>query len=161
MKYSVLQGLVLGPSLFNIYLYPLPSIIYKNPNIYYHLYADNIQLYMFLTTNSSPGLNNKLSNCANDIKEWLISNNILLYVSKTTLLNPSPSHIDFLYFLIDNIVISPSPRSSNLGVLCILLFPSFPILLLSLNLQIIIEFRVIKNENKLLYTVYSYSLLKL
>ena len=33
---------------------------------------------MFLPTNSSPGLNNQLSNCANEIKEWIISNNILL-----------------------------------------------------------------------------------
>ena len=87
MKYGVPQGSVLGHSLFSIYLYTLPSIISKYPNIYYHLYADNIQLYMFLTTNSSPGLNKQFSNYANDIKEWLISNNLLLNTSKTTFLN--------------------------------------------------------------------------
>ena len=67
MKYGVTQGSVLGSLLFSIYLYPLPSIISKYSNIYYHIYEDDIQLYMFLTTNSSPVLNNQLSNCANDI----------------------------------------------------------------------------------------------
>ena len=71
MKYGVPQGSVLGHSHFYIYLYPLPSIIYKYPNIYY-------QLYMFLLTNSSPGLNKQLSNCVNDIKEWIIFNNLYL-----------------------------------------------------------------------------------
>ena len=68
---------------------------------------------MFLPTNSSPGLNNQLSNCTNDIKEWLISNNLFLYTSKTTLLNLSPSPTYFPHFLIDNIVICPSSTVSN------------------------------------------------
>ena len=71
MKYGVPQGSVLGSSMLSIYLYPLPSIISKYPNTYYYLYADDIQLYMFLPTNSSPGFNKQLSNCSNDIKEWL------------------------------------------------------------------------------------------
>ena len=59
---------------------------------------------MFLPTNSSPGLNNQLNHCANDIKDWLISNNLLLNTSKTTLnLSPSPTYIP--PFLIDNIVL--------------------------------------------------------
>ena len=59
-----------------IYIY-ISTTIHKYPNIYYHLYADDIQLYMFLPTNSSICLNKQLSNCANDIKEWIISNNLL------------------------------------------------------------------------------------
>ena len=147
MKYGVPQGSVLGPSLSFIYLYPLLSIISKYPNIYYHLYADDTQLYMFLPTNSSPDLNKQLPNCVNDIKEWLISNNLLLNTSKTTLLNLSPSPTYFPPFLIDNIVISPSPTASNLGVL----FPSVLILLPSLNMQIIIYLELEKYENQLLY----------
>ena len=72
---------------------------------------------MFLLTNSSPVLNKQLSNCANDIKEWLISNNLLLNISKAKLLNLSRSPTYFPPFLIDNIVISPYPTASNLGVL--------------------------------------------
>ena len=34
---------------------------------------------MFLPTNSSPYLDKQLYNCSNDIKEWLIYNNLLLY----------------------------------------------------------------------------------
>ena len=118
MKYGVPQGLVLSHSLFSIYLDTciLPSIISKYLNIYYHLYADDLQLYMFIPTNSSPGLNKQLSNYANDIKEWIIYNNLILNTSKTTLLNLSPSPTYFPCFLIDNIVISPSPISFNLGI---------------------------------------------
>ena len=72
---------------------------------------------MFLPTNSSPCLNKKLSYCANYIKEWVISNNLLLNTSKTTLLNLSPSPTYFPPFLIDSIVIYPSLTASNLGVL--------------------------------------------
>ena len=72
---------------------------------------------MFLPTNTSPGLNNQLSNCANDIKEWLISNNLLPNTTKITLLNLSSSPTYFPHFLIEYIVISPSPIASNLGLL--------------------------------------------
>ena len=117
-----------------------------------HLYADNIQLYMFLPTNSSPGFNKQLSN-SNNIKEWLISNNLLLNTSKTTLLNLIPSPIYFPPFIIDKIVISTSPTASNLDetYFLIILFPSFLILLQLLNLQIIIYLELDKYENQLLY----------
>ena len=61
-------------------------------------------IYIFIPTNASLILNNKLSNYANDIKEWFISNNLPLNASKTTLLNIFPS-IYLPPFLIDTIVI--------------------------------------------------------
>ena len=151
MQYGVPQGAVFVPSLFSIYLYPLPSIISKYPNIYYHLYADDIQLYMFLPTNSSPGLNKQLSNCANDIKERLISNNIFLNTSKTTLLNLSSSPTYFPPFLIDNIVISPSPTVSKLCVLfdsTLSFIPHITAIAKSANYHIL---ELEKYENQLLY----------
>ena len=77
---------------------------------------------MFLPTNSLSVLNNQLSNSANDIKEWLISNNFLLNTSKTTLLNLSISPTRFPRFHIDNIIIYPSPTTSNLGIILIKIF---------------------------------------
>ena len=104
---------------------------------------------MFLPTNASPGLNNQLSNCANDIKEWLISNNLLPNTTKITLLNLSSSPTYFPHFLIDDILIYPSPIASNLGLLFD--YTSFLILLPLLNLQIIIHLELKKYENKLPY----------
>ena len=42
---GVLQGSVIGPLLFSIYLRHISSIIRKYPNIYYHIYADDICEY--------------------------------------------------------------------------------------------------------------------
>ena len=51
--------------------------------MYYNLYADNIQVCMFLLTNYSPGLNNQQSNYANDLTKWLISYYLFLKCSLT------------------------------------------------------------------------------
>ena len=106
---------------------------------------------MFLPTNSSPGLNNQLSNCANDIKEWLISNNLLLNTSKTIFLNLSPSPTYFPPFLIDNIVISPSRTASNLGVLFDSTLSFIPHITAITKSAIFIYLELEKYENQLLY----------
>ena len=38
------KGSIIGPLLFYIYLRPISNIIRKYPNIYYHIYANDIQL---------------------------------------------------------------------------------------------------------------------
>ena len=52
----------------SIYVYPIPSMISKYVNNYYHIYADDIEQYVLLTNNSQLTLNHYLSNYANNIK---------------------------------------------------------------------------------------------
>ncbi len=52
LKYGVPQCTVLGPMLFSIYNSPIREIIEKH-NIYYHLYADDGQLYLGFSPNDN------------------------------------------------------------------------------------------------------------
>ena len=53
---------------------------------------NNICVFLLIHYHMS---HNQLSNCANDIKDLLISNNIPINASKTKLFNISPSHTYF------------------------------------------------------------------
>ena len=80
-------------------------------------------------------------------------NNLLLNISKTTFLNLSPSPTYFPPFLIDNIVISPSPIESDLGVLfdSTLSFIPHITAITKSAYYIIIYLELEKYENQLLY----------
>ena len=66
----------------------LSNIISKYPNITYYIYADDIQLIIKIPVNS---LNSNLERleCASEIINWLLRNVLLVYTSKTELLNVS------------------------------------------------------------------------
>ena len=116
IHHGVPQGSVLGPIPFNIYMIPIFDIFNKYPNIGYHSYADDLQVYMILKdpTKDIPILNN----CLEDIRTWLNSNSLSLNSSKTIALHISLSNkstIPNIYIGNDCIPYSRSAR--NLGII--------------------------------------------
>ena len=114
---GVPQRSVLSPLLFTLYILPLFKLIQSFPDISYHIYADDIHLYIKLPINSSPDSNLSLSNCNRHINFWLLSNLLLLKLNetKTELINISHSQSTFPPLFVNNSLFQPKPFITNLG----------------------------------------------
>ena len=79
------QGSFLGPVLFILYVAGLFKIIDKHlPNA--HTYADDTKIYHSFppdTSLSQDAALNSVENCVADIREWMLSNRLLINYSKT------------------------------------------------------------------------------
>ena len=104
-----------GPLLFTLYILPLSKLIQSFPDISYHIYADDIHLYIKLPINSSPVSKLSLSNCIIHINCWLLSNVLLLNETKTELTIISHSQSTFPPLSVNNSLIQPKPFITNLG----------------------------------------------
>ena len=78
---GVPQGSVLGPILFTIYTSPVAHIS-RIHSVCQQQYADDTQLYISLTNDSTFPLN-RLESCLTDLNSWFLSNGLALNPSKS------------------------------------------------------------------------------
>ena len=84
LKFGVPQSSVLGPIiLFSLYTTPLSKVISKHPDVKFHLYADDAQLFIHLIHKNAEIAFDRLGKCLEDVKLWLCANKLKLNADKT------------------------------------------------------------------------------
>jgi exonuclease III len=122
LKYGLPQGSVVGPLGFVLYTHVVGRII-RHHKLDYHLYADDIQLYITIDPNK-PGdvacAIFKLTQCIKDINCWMVKNKLKLNPDKTEFFVMSSVHhqqkLQDLSLHIDDVTITASSSIRNLGI---------------------------------------------
>ena len=91
--YGIPQCSVIGPILFIIYILPIKSIFHKYPNIHYHIYADDLQIYTsFPSSSDSYMIQMSMFKCITDLTECFSHNSLSLNMTNTdTIIFSRPS----------------------------------------------------------------------
>ena len=81
---GVVQGSVLGPILFDMYMSPLEDIFREYNDVKYYRYVDDIVIYSVCAESRLAEALLKLNNCLNDVSLWLLNQNMYLNATKVT-----------------------------------------------------------------------------
>ena len=123
MHFGLPQGSIVGPSGFSIYTLPLGQII-NSFGLYYHMYADDIQLYTTFDPKDPVSINSALSQlslCIDALKNWMYENFLKLNDEKTEFFVAISPHLQRCmspaFLRVGYIYIGPSDSIRNLGVI--------------------------------------------
>ena len=123
LDYGLPQGSIVGPLSFTVYTIPIGRIIQKH-GLSYHLYADDVQLYISFDPSSNLSIDSalsKLTKCISDIQSWMTCNMLKLNNDKTEFfvaLSPfNKRRMPAVKLHIGNTVIEPTETVRNLGVI--------------------------------------------
>ena len=117
LKFGVPQGSLLGPLLYIVYTGELHYLFNKH-NLDYHMYADDIQLYLSFKEKDTVSAKNKINDCLTDIRTWMGNNYLKLNTDKTSLkifnFHVSP---DNFYLHYNQSIIKPIDSLKILGIM--------------------------------------------
>ena len=123
LEFGLPQGSIVGPIGYSIYTLPVGEIA-CHYDINYHLYADDIQLYVSFDPRTPGALNNalsKLQTCISNIRKWMVANKLKLNDSKTEFFVAASAHnlrnLPNVQLNVGSTLISPSETIRNLGVI--------------------------------------------